>query len=454
VTWELIEGDALDALRGMPSASVDSVVTDPPAGIGFMGKDWDGDKGGRAQWVAWLATILEEARRVARPGAHALIWALPRTSHWTATAVEDAGWEVRDVITHHFGTGFPKGKGVLKPASEHWVLARAPLDGTITANVARWGTGGLNVDGCRVGMTQEDERVRAATRAVWGKALAAGSVGQPGQHHSLKSPDQGDTRVGTTPPPLPAGRWPANLVLSHAEGCELVGTKRVHTSDPRRADGTVNGSFGAQGIYGGASSSGMEKPHYADADGTETVEAWRCAEGCPVAELDRQSGQGKSSRGGSSGQTALGIMNDDGWKPSPTPRGGHADTGGASRFFPTFAYVPKSSRRERNAGLEGLPERNPFDRNSVTRAMEGLGSLSQTRANHHPTVKSITLMRWLCRLVTPPGGTVLDPFGGSGSTGVAALAEGMRPIIVEREAEYAAICRARLTHAEAEAGLP
>src|SRR5690606_17826746 len=121
-------------------ACVDAVVTDPPAGIAFMGAKWDGDKGGRRQWTAWLAEILREALRVLKPGGHALVWALPRTSHWTGSAIEDAGFEVRDCIVHHFGNGMPKSKGCLKPASEHWWLARKPgAKGVV-----------LNLDACRV----------------------------------------------------------------------------------------------------------------------------------------------------------------------------------------------------------------------------------------------------------------------------------------------------------------
>lgn len=107
-------GDCLDVMLGMDAASIDAIVTDPPAGISFMGRAWDHDRGGRDSWVAWMATIAAEALRVAKPGAHALVWSLPRTSHWTATAWEDAGWEVRDRIGHIFGSGFPKSLDVSK----------------------------------------------------------------------------------------------------------------------------------------------------------------------------------------------------------------------------------------------------------------------------------------------------------------------------------------------------
>jgi DNA modification methylase len=104
-SYEVLYGDSLEVLRQLDDCSVDSMVTDPPAGISFMHRDWDSDKGGRLRWIAWLSSVMGEAYRVLKPGGHALVWAIPRTSHWTATALEDAGWEIRDVITHLFGSG-------------------------------------------------------------------------------------------------------------------------------------------------------------------------------------------------------------------------------------------------------------------------------------------------------------------------------------------------------------
>jgi hypothetical protein len=202
----IVNCDNMDASRGLPSladASVDSLVTDPPAGIGFMGHRWDSSRGGGDVWVRWLAGVMRECGRVLKPGAHAVVWALPRTSHWTATALDDAGFEVRDVVHHIFGTGFPKslnvpraidaqlGKGMnrplgrggragskrrpggyglgaeysatpavtpaakrwdgwgtaLKPAAEHWILARRPLVGTVADNAVAHGTGASIIGG-------------------------------------------------------------------------------------------------------------------------------------------------------------------------------------------------------------------------------------------------------------------------------------------------------------------
>lgn len=347
----LFYGDCAEVMKAWPDACVDALVTDPPAGIGFMGKAWDKDKGGMDAWVQWLAGAMGEARRVLKPGAHGLVWALPRTSHWTALALERAGFEVRDRVTHIFGTGFPKsnndvvegGGTALKPACEDWWLVRAPLVGTLARTYERWGTGQLNVDSCRLGGAD--------------------------------------------------GRWPAHLVLDDFAAAQLdaqtgalpkAGGIGAHTAAAAVARGQVN----AMG------------PHNA-----------------PRGE----------------------------WAP-------YGDEGGPSRFF--FRYVAKPSKRERDYGCEGLPVRSS---GAMTDREEGSAGLKSPRAgagrtggarNHHPTLKSIELMRWLVRLITPPNGLVLDPFAGSGTTGIAALQEGRRFCGVERELEYLAVAAARVGAAE------
>jgi len=423
MTNQVLVGDNLDVMRGMADASVDAIVTDPPAGINFMNVAFDSDRGGRDAWIAWLAGVMAEAYRVAKPGAHAVVWALPRTSGWTHRAIEDAGWEVRDVVTHLFGSGFPKSHDVskaldkaagvarevvgpsrhegkntgtalgrinddgwrpgevfetapatdlarqwegwgtaLKPGHEMWILARKPLMGGsgIARNVAEHGTGGLNIAGCRIG---EGGHLR------WAKPRDMGYHG---------GTDSGSVAALQAT----SGRWPANVVLDDAAA--------------RALDDAVG---------------------------------------------ERKAGNHPRTRNtsGYSGGLQQGATGHD---------NGRTDARGPSRFF----YTAKASRAERNAGLDGMPERlaGVGDDRPGGSMHERAGDGGPVyRQNHHPTVKPVALMRWLVRLVTPPGGLVLDMFAGSGTTGVACVAEGMRFLGIEREEEYAAIAEARIAHAEA-----
>jgi len=401
-TWTLNVGSCIGwhaplwpvtGLHALASSSVDSIVTDPPAGIGFMGKEWDGNKGGRDQWIAWLSSVMAECLRVLKPGGHALVWALPRTSHWTATAIEDAGFEIRDVHHHIFGTGFPKsltsksaeipeGTGTaLKPATEHWILCRKPLDGTVAGNYARHGTGVLNVDACRIGATADYGRSAANAR---GTINAHAGIAHEGKSFAIAE-RQGDYASSL-------GRWPAHLSLDEF----------------------------AAGL------------------------------------LDEQSGVLTS--GGAAGKTYTnGAESGEGWGNIGSGGTGRliADSGGASRFF----FVAKGSRAEKDAGLEGMTRSTGGE---ATGRKDGAAGTNNPRAgsgrtggarNVHPTVKSIELMRWLVRLVTPPGGLVLDAFAGSGTTGVACIAEGARFVGFELSPEYAAIARSRLTAASRQLSL-
>lgn len=454
VSFTVHHGDALAILPTLAADSIDAIVTDPPAGIGFMGKTWDKPHGldatiwreqERAQrlgkskrraptprelFVAGLSSVLRECYRVAKPGARMFCWAIPRTCGWTQQAIEDAGWLVENCAVHLFGSGFPKGKGQLKPAAEFWFLARKP-GGKVPA---------LNIDECRVG-----------TGGQW-------KWDGPRQMGYRGGEDSGAGYGAST-----VGRWPPNVLLSHADGCVQRGTRRVKATSETRPEGIVRRG-GAHAEAGGHQSPGRVQPMngYADPDGLETVAAWECVKGCPVKVLDEQSGitPGRWAHGESNIGSAGYAGGFKGQRKDPDY---YKDTGTASRFFPQFPadeppflYAPKASRRERNAGCEGLPEQEPHwrenglveDRTWIDRK-DGKGRVPvnarlRPRANHHPTVKPQALMRWLCRLIAKPGGTVLDPFAGSGSTGVACIAEGMYFIGVEREAEYVEIARARL----------
>lgn len=212
ITMKLINGDCLEELKKISDNSIDGCVTDPPAGISFMNKSWDEDKGGRDQWMNWMQEVFTEVQRVLKPGAHALVWSIPRTSHWTAMSLENSGFEIRDCVYHIQGQGFPKSLNVskaidkkmkltnhqsvafihagrgnqiyedekrnrsyesingykyegksdeskkfdgygsqLKPAVECWWLIRKPFRGSIVDNVLKYGTGGLNIDKSRIG---------------------------------------------------------------------------------------------------------------------------------------------------------------------------------------------------------------------------------------------------------------------------------------------------------------
>ncbi len=370
----------------------------------------------------WCRLWAAECLRVLKPGGHLLAFGGSRTWHRLACAVEDAGFEVRDSIAWLYASGFPKSLDVskaidkaagaerevvgkrwevnrkpgvkaagilgeygpddglltgpatdaarqwsgwgtaLKPAFEPIVVARKPLAGTVAGNVLAHGTGALNIDGCRV-VAGQDYRDKCASVVGIASNRNGDAYGEwTGERQDSASP---------------LGRWPSNVVLSHAPLLDV--------------DGTVTGDACADG----------------------------CVPGCPVADLDEQSGTSASSARKPTGRDTRGTPNGE----TPVTRfadtieRGHADEGGASRFFPTFRYQAKAdtAQRPRHGGVA------------------------------HPTVKPLDLMRWLVRLVTPPAGTVLEPFAGSGTTAEACLLEGFRCIAIEKTPEYLPLIVDRIT---------
>lgn len=329
MTWRIVQGDCLAKMRDLPDCSVDACVTDPPYGLHFMGKKWDCEVPGVDVW--------REVLRVLKPGGHLLCFAGTRTQHRMCCAIEDAGFEIRDMIAWVYGSGFPKSRNLdgewqgwgtaLKPALEPITVARKPLDGTVAGNVLQWGTGAINVDGGRVGIdggTQKGNPPKGASNGIFGNGI------------------NGACDIVA----LDKGRWPANLIHDGSpEVLELFPYRPGMSGGGKHKPGAKPGMFGA-----------IDCEH--------------------------------------------------------TARG---DNGSAARFF----YCAKANKRERD---DGLGEHH----------------------NCHPTVKPTDLMRYLCRLVTPPGGLVLDPFAGSGSTGRGAVLEGFSFIGIEREHDYADIAAARL----------
>jgi site-specific DNA-methyltransferase (adenine-specific) len=398
-------------MRTLDAESVDAVITDPPYGLTFMGKDWDnyGTPLGFQQWTAqWAA----EAYRVLKPGGHLLAFGGTRTYHRLAAGVEDAGFEIRDCLLWLYGSGFPKSLDVskaidkaagaerkvigkskrhgggtmqgasfqvsanipnitapatdaarewegwgtaLKPAVEPIVMARKPIIGTVAENVQRYGTGAININATRVGTEERFNNPGGISTANGVYGIRFGNV-------------EGNTV---------SGRWPANVLLDEAA----------------------------------------------------------------AALLDEQSGESVS-------QAAMmqAGPESEGWGLHTRQPGvrGHNDSGGASRFF----YVAKAAKAERNFGLDGFNTEV-----AGTGALRDGGRESKPRANTHPTVKPVALMAYLIRMVARKGSVILDPFMGSGTTAVAAIQEGVAWIGCEREAEYVKIIEGRTAVAQAGLGL-
>lgn len=393
-------GDCLDVLRTLPDSSIDSIVTDPPYGLttgkkggsgvasvnlespygrarigtgngsgGFMGLAWDSDVPPVAVWA--------ECLRVLKPGGHLLAFAGTRTQHRMACRIEDAGFEIRDMLAWLYGSGFPKSRNIaeqdmsgrdteqwqgwgtaLKPSLEPITMARKPLAKgfTVAANVLTHGTGALNIDGCRVEPTGE-------SRPRSGEASQDQRYTEQGGTNFVAKPG---VRGGD-----PAGRWPANLIHD--------GSPEVVAMFPD----TKSGGYPAEG--------------------------------------------GQRSQVSTYGK--------------PTVRGEQKFTGSegsAARFF----YCAKTSRKDRN---EGLTDPGPqFAHENTLRKVEN----TETAGNTHPTVKPTDLMAYLLRLVTPAGGTALDPFMGSGSTGKAAMLEGFNFIGIDNDKSYLLIAEARILYAQ------
>lgn len=444
-------------------------------------------RGFEQAFQAWCLTWTVEALRVLKPGGHLLAFGGTRTYHRLACAIEDAGFEIRDSIDWIYGSGFPKSRDIakdidkqagaeraiigmqrapghaaanveqgaqgrstldfpkydatpatddartwngwgtaLKPAHEPIVVARKPLIGTVAANVLQHGTGALNIDACRV--ASPGETIEQHGRLGSPRLIFNGDV-------DVEAPRERGQSEGQA-----LGRWPANVVLTHAADCVRVGMQKV-----KAITGTAAGRMAGNNdtpVYGGGYAGSTNAGAPTGYGGMEDVAVYDCAPDCPVAEMDRQSGARTSGVPGfrqkehetTAMAGSLGGARD-------VRETGYGDTGGASRFFnvtewedeaedplwahPGFVYHAKASRKDREAGAPP-----PAD--------------GQKRGNTHPTVKPRALMAHLVKLVTPPGGLVCDPFLGSGTTGMAAIEHGFRFIGIDKTAEYITLSRARL----------
>lgn len=518
---KVIQGDNIETLKKYPDNYFDAVVTDPPYGLGkepdavelmkdwiehgyheisgsgFMGKEWDAFV---PQPLFW-----KEVFRVLKHGGHVLAFYGTRTFDWGVMAMRFAGFEVRDTIYWHYGSGFPKshniGKAIdklhgaerdiigqrhdilikqakdikegkrkildsfnsgspkrnngfknisayvtapateeakqwegwgsaLKPASEPIVLARKPLEKglSIAENVMKWGTGGINIDGCRVG--NGAKKWETPREGIWTTDIDA-------KAELIDNPQ---------------GRFPANLIMTHHPECECRGLKKIKAIKGGSGEATMNSGMGKNGIYGSYSHDklGDNAGGVGDENGEETIEDWICHPDCPIKIMDEQSGILKS--GAMDSVTKGGKFNVYG-QMSERRVVNPPSEGGASRFF----YCAKASKSERNKGLEGFEEKENKHSTYGIHSDEGLlhngrnpENRSRTMSNFHPTVKPVKLMQYLVRLITPPNGKVLDPFCGSGTTGIACKLEGFEFVGLEQDAEYCKIAEARIKNYQEE----
>jgi len=585
---QLFNGDCLEVMRGLADNSVDSIVTDPPAGIAFMNKEWDKNKGGRDEWIAWMTEVMTECNRVLKHGGHALVWTLPRTQHWTALACEDAGFELRDNIIHIFGSGFPKSLSIskqidkeagavrevvgintrsgkergtygamagesfetvsatdnakqwdgwgtaLKPAYENWLLLRKPLsEKTVAKNVIKHGTGGINIDGCRVGT--ERPPTTAKDFSAWREK--EGRV---------------DSQVATPDTDTNKGRFPANLIHDGSdEVMALFPDTQASKANARNCSGTPSVakgkeyprvSFGHNDSGGSASRFFKCCPsdeicficsdYYAKAGINDIISlefnkgesSWKnilvnCAEkngwttqaikefiarvnvvvkhGNQIALNVRSAESLCDSCGTLIAVYLVGIKSLDfkkeelqviqdcigSYKNSTLIQSlvSFADVWESTDIIPTtqslsilfgyvrhateknikqdiagkvvqksehsqFLYCAKASKADRNSGCDGLEL--TIAKRTHSGGDDTRGRPVPENKNHHPTVKPHNLMRYLCRLITPPNGIILDPFTGSGSTGKAAIAEGFRFIGIEKEKDFFDIAIKRIQTAQ------
>lgn len=423
---KLFNQDCIELLKTLSTNSIDSIVTDPPYELGFMGKSWDNTG------IANNPLMWAECLRVLKPGGHLLAFSGTRTYHRMAVAIEDAGFEVRDMIEWVYGSGFPKslniGKAVdklqgnerevvgdmpytspdfsdeqfveqgsimqthhkvprvivqntkgtseyegwgtaLKPAHEPICMARKPLaEKTVAENCLEWGTGGINIDESRVEATSDV--------SGWSKtgSKAGENTCMSGANYEREAK------------PDASKRFPANLIHDNSEEVRECFPETKSTPSP--------GHFRKGNVVG----------------------------------------DNRTSKG-------AGQFGDGNWIEGSS----HNDSVNASRFFKSIIYTAKASKSERNKGCEGLEEVRKC--NSYTESREGMYKDRNTLLrNIHPTVKPIALMEYLIKMVTPTGGIVLDPFMGSGSTGVACVKQRYSFVGIELEAEYFKIAETRINN--------
>jgi len=425
MSYQILHGNNLEVLPTLPDNSVDSIVTDPPYELGFMGKKWD------SSGIAYSEELWTECLRVLKPGGFLLSFGGTRTFHRVAVAIEDSGFELRDSIAWIYGSGFPKSLDISKAIDKQAGAEREKIrvNASEVRNPKATGGGRDGTEGAtrpwiekalELGYHEKDSDTAATPEAQqwqgWGTAL------KPAQEPIIVARK-----------PLGESTVAANVLKWGTGGINIDGSRIGYKSEADRAS-AMPGSTPASEISTGHISvlSGIRQPHDPK---TGRWPANIILDEYTAELLDEQSGVLKSGA-----MDSITKGHDDETfnvygKQQVRRVVAKGDTGGASRFF----YVAKASRRDRNEGLDELPE---VRTGAMTATADGsmlTGSGNEritARQNFHPTVKPTSLMEYLVTLVTPPNGTVLDPFTGSGSTGKAAILKGFDFIGIEMRFEY------------------
>lgn len=340
---------------------------------------------------------------------------------------EKEGKQLKDNPIDHFAKKWQGWQAALKPAFEPVILAQKPREGTYAENVLKWGVGGLYIDGCRIQYGNETDS-RVGTDAEWnGKREAS--------EHTVSLPAVEGMKMYKS-----KGRHPANVLLTHHPDCKLAGFKEVGTGKQKHNQEITRKGLGNHGAIFRENNSGfnVNKCQGLANYGVQTIPAYECHPDCPVRLLDEQSGESESIIRRPTGKKYDGVNTSFSIPQDITIRG-HNDKGGASRFF----YSGKAYKGERNAGLENLEH---VENAEMVNRKEGSPGIENPRAgagrgkgarNDIATLKPINLMRYLVRLICPKGGTVLDPFAGSGTTGIACIIEGMKYVLIEKRERFA-----------------
>ena len=415
----IYQGNNLEVLPTLEDNSVDSIVCDPPYELGFMGKSWD------SSGIAYSVELWQQCLRVLKPGGHLLAFGGTRTWHRLAVAIEDAGFEIRDNIAWLYGSGFPKSHNVANAIDKKMGAANR---------------GHAISSGSQIHPTTGEKRPNGEVLPKYESRTEA-SKGWDGWGTALKPAHE----------PIVVARKPvegtvANNVLTYGVGALNIDAARIGTEVRKNNINDFSNQHGNK--------FGNGEP-IAKLGESEVVGRWPAniiLDEYTAELLDEQSGLVKGAIGMKKHTNfTFDVGDHEGQKFTQ----GKSDIGGASRFF----YVAKANKRDRNEGLDELPEiqttggggtNAELDENGYLRTDSAggkYGSIKAVKQNFHPTVKPTALMQYLIRLVTPPNGTVLDPFAGSGSTGKAALLENKKFIGIEITAEYLPIIEGRLKHA-------